>query len=329
MRSPEACTPARTKVLLLKGGSSGERGISLISAEAVAKALRAEGFRVVEVDTGADGYLHVIMESDADVVYICLHGKYGEDGTVQGLCELLGKPYVGPGVLASALAMDKARSKVFYSANGLNTPHSVNLGRGEAYSVQAIIDEVGDKCVVKPATEGSALGVSIVHGRNELAAAIEAALAIDDVAIVETFIKGTEVTVGVLGNKDPQALPVIEILPGNEFYDFDAKYRKGGSKHICPAFLSPEVTAECQRMAVKAHEALGCKGVSRSDIIVDEQDVCWLLETNTIPGMTPTSLLPDAARVAGMDFQALCRHLIELALEEHRGRMDGRASIMP
>ena len=329
MRSTRACTPEKTKVLLLKGGTSGERSISLISAQAVAQALRAQGFPVTEVDTGADGYLRAIAQSDADVVYICLHGKYGEDGTVQGLCELLGKPYVGPGVLASALAMDKARSKACYIANGLATPRSIVLGRGEAYDPQAIVDVVGDKCVVKPATEGSALGVSIVHGKDELAAAIDAALAIDTVALVETFIKGTEVTVGVLGNQVPQALPVVEIVPGNEFYDFDAKYSAGGSKHICPARLSPEATAECQRMSVKAHEALGCKGVSRSDIIVDEQGVCWLLETNTIPGMTPTSLLPDAARVAGMDFQALCRYLIELALEEHQGRMDAQARIRP
>jgi len=313
-----SCIPAETKVLLLKGGTSGEREISLSSAEGVAAALRVCGFPVTEVDTGRDGYLHAIADADADVVFICLHGKCGEDGTVQGLCELMGKPFVGPGVLASALAMDKSRAKVFYIASGLPTPNSVTLHRGVPYSIDEIIAAVGEKSVVKPATEGSALGVSIAHSPEELDDAISAALAIDEVALVERFVEGVEVTVAVLGNDHPEALPVIEIVPKNEFYDFESKYAEGGAQHICPARISPEQTEACQRIAVTAHKVLGCRGVSRSDLIIDASGTCWLLETNTIPGMTKTSLLPDAANTVGVGYPQLCRLLVEYALEDGR-----------
>lgn len=310
------CDPHQTRVLLLKGGTSGEREISLASAEGVAAGLRAEGFTVLEVDTGEDGYLHSIADADVDVVFICLHGRFGEDGTVQGLCELMGRPFVGPGVLASALAMDKSRAKVFYIASGLPTPNSVTLHRGEAYSLEKIVAAVGEKSVVKPATEGSALGVSIAHNPEELDGAIAAALAIDEVALVERFVEGVEVTVAVLGNDRPETLPVIEIIPRNEFYDFESKYADGGAQHICPARISEEQTEACQRIAVAAHRAIGCRGVSRSDLIIDATGTCWLLETNTIPGMTKTSLLPDAARTVGIGYPQLCRLLVEYALED-------------
>lgn len=310
------CNPEKTTVLLLKGGTSGEREISLVSAAAVSKGLAESGFTVVEVDTGQDGYLHRIADTSADVVFICLHGKCGEDGTVQGLCELMGKPYVGPGVLASALAMDKARAKTFYIANGLPTPNSVVVRRDAGYSIDAIVAAVGEKSVVKPATEGSALGVSIVHNPGELTDALDAALSIDTVALVERFVEGVEVTVGVLGNDDPTALPVIEIVPRNEFYDFESKYAEGGAQHICPARISNDQTNACQRIAIAAHQTLGCRGVSRSDLIIDATGTAWLLETNTLPGMTSTSLLPDAAAVAGLSFPRLCRLLVEYALED-------------
>lgn len=325
MFSVTPCNPSSTRVLLLKGGTSGERDISLLSAEGVAAGLKAEGFEVVEVDTGKDGYLHRIADADYDVVFICLHGKNGEDGTVQGLCTLMGKPFVGPGVLASALAMDKARSKAFYIASGLPTPNSVNVRRGEGYSVDEIIAAVGEKTVVKPATEGSALGVSIAHSPEELDGAIAAALAIDDVALVERFVEGVEVTVAVLGNDEPEALPVIEIVPHNEFYDFESKYAEGGAQHICPARIPQDQTEACQRIAIAAHRVLGCRGVSRSDLIIDATGTCWLLETNTIPGMTKTSLLPDAANTVGVSYAKLCRLMVEYALED-KPRVSGPQS---
>lgn len=316
MLNVKPCEPAKTKVLLLVGGKSSERDISLKSGEGVAEGLRQAGFPVVIIDTGADDALEQIVNCDCEVIFICLHGKGGEDGTIQGLCELMDKPYVGPGVLASALAMDKVRSKTFYIASGLPTPNSVAIGRGDPYDAEDIIAAAGEKCVVKPAKEGSAIGVTIVHNPAELDAALEMALEIDDVALVERFVEGLEVTVAVLGNDDPTALPVIEIIPGNEFYDFEAKYAVGGSQHICPARISDELAATCKRISISAHQALGCKGVSRSDLIIDASGTPWILETNTIPGMTATSLLPDAARAEGIEFPELCRTMVELALDE-------------
>lgn len=312
------CDPASTRVLLLVGGTSNEREVSLSSGKSVEAGLREAGFPVEVVDTGAPGYLRRIVDSDCDVVFICLHGKEGEDGSMQGLCELMGKPYVGPGVLASALALDKARAKTFYTASGLPTPNSILVRRGESYSTDEIIAAAGEKCVVKPVTEGSAIGVSIVHSPQELDAAIEKALSVDTAALVERFLEGVEVTVSVLGNDDPVALPVIEIIPHNEFYDYEAKYAEGGSEHICPAHIPEEQAETCRRISIGAHQALGCKGVSRSDFIIDTTGTPWILETNTIPGMTQTSLLPDAAHAAGIEFPALCRLMIELALDSAR-----------
>jgi D-alanine-D-alanine ligase len=307
--------PANTRVLLLVGGTSNEREISLASGASVEAGLKEAGFPVEVIDTGKEGYLSRVVASGCDVVFICLHGKEGEDGTMQGLCELMGKPYVGPGVLASALALDKSRAKTFYIASGLPTPNSFSVRRGEPYNVDEILAAAGEKCVVKPYTEGSAIGVTIVHNPQELDAAIEKALAIDDVALVERFVEGVEVTVAVLGNDDPVALPVIEIIPRNEFYDYESKYDEGGSEHICPAHIPEEQAEACKRISITAHQALGCKGVSRSDFIIDATGTPWILETNTIPGMTETSLLPDAARAVGIEFPELCRRLIELALE--------------
>lgn len=309
----ESATPVR--VALLKGGVSGERSVSLSSAAQVARALRSEGYDVVEIDTGRTGFMGELERLEMDVVFICLHGRYGEDGTVQGLCELLGVPYTGSGVLASALAMDKDMSKTIYRAHGLNTPESITLSRGGKLDSAAIEALLGERVVVKPAREGSALGVTIVHGAEELEPAVAAAFEIDELVLVERFVSGVEVTVGVLGNDDPTALPVIEIVPQNEFYDFDAKYTVGKSTHVIPARIDQEAFEECLRLGLEAHRALGCRGVSRSDLIVDDTGACWLLETNTIPGMTETSLLPDAARAVGIGFEKLCSTIVELALD--------------
>ena len=311
------CDPSKVKIVLLKGGKSGEREISLKSGEACAKALREEGFEVVEIDTAQEGMLQDILNEQPDVVFIALHGKDGEDGCVQGLCELMNVPYTGPGVLASALAMDKVRAKIIYRDAGLNTADWVSISSGEQYNVAEIIELVGEKAVVKPDHEGSALGVHIVTGAQELEEAIEESLTHDSSVVVERFVEGIETTVAVIGNNEIEALPVIEIVPqgGSKFYDFTAKYALGGADHIIPARLDDEITLACQQTAMAAHKVLGCTCVSRTDIIVDEQGKPWVLETNTIPGMTATSLLPDAARAAGMSFPELCTKLIEFALE--------------
>ncbi len=311
-----ALVPSEYKVALLAGGTSGERSISVASGEGAKGALEEAGFAVEWIDPANKEDLKRLIEEDFDVAFMCLHGKMGEDGTMQGMLELLGIPYTCSGVLASATAMDKAKSKVFYELAGVPTPKSVTLKRNEEYNAAEVESVVGIPCVVKPATEGSALGVEIVEDSSVLEAAIQRAFEIDDLVLIETFIAGDEYTVAVIGNEVPEALPIIQIVPKGEFYDFDSKYAPGGSQHICPAPLNEKLTAALQENAARAHCALGCSGVSRSDFIIDRNGNPWILETNTIPGMTATSLLPDAARAAGMSFPQLCTKLIELALEK-------------
>ncbi|HET6350682.1 MAG TPA: D-alanine--D-alanine ligase [Coriobacteriia bacterium] len=310
--------PSQMRVALLVGGRSAEREVSLNSGRQVAEALEISGYDVVRIDSGADSFITELAEAKPDVVFICLHGRFGEDGTVQGLCELLGLPYVGSGVLASALAMDKVMSKHVFEQAGISTPAYVTLRRGEALDYDDIVAKLGPKTVVKPANEGSSVGMSIVHEPAELPAAIDRAFEFDALVLVERFIAGAEVTVAVLGNDSPEALPTLEIVPEHEFYDYESKYVPGMSRHIIPANISVSARLECQRLAVEAHRELGCRGMSRSDTIVTEDGEVYLLETNTIPGMTPTSLLPDAARAQGIEFPELCHRLVGYALEPVR-----------
>lgn len=297
------------------GGRSAEREVSLDTGEQVAEALRSRGLTVRTIDTAAAGFIAALQVGGFDAAFICLHGRFGEDGTVQGLLELLDIPYVGSGVLASALAMDKVMSKRFFEQAGLPTPAYAVLRRGEPVDLDAIVRQLGGKTVVKPANEGSAIGVHIVHEPAELPGAVEEAFTHDAEVLVERFVAGTEVTVGIIGNAEPTVLPSIEIVPANEFYDYEAKYVPGKSRHIIPARVPAAVDAECGRIALGAHRALGCRGVSRADTIVTPDGAVYLLEVNTIPGMTPTSLLPDAARAAGVPFPELCERLVALALE--------------
>lgn len=314
--SMSTLVPSECKVALLAGGTSGEREISIASGKGAKAALEEAGFVVEWIDPADKRDLKRLIDETYDVAFLCLHGKMGEDGTVQGMLELLGIPYTCSGVLASAVAMDKAKSKVLYEEDGIPTPPSVTLTSTAAYDIDKVKDIVGVPCVVKPATEGSALGVEIIEDESLLDAAIKRAFAIDSSVLVERFVEGMEITVAILGNDSPNALPIIQIVPRGEFYDFDSKYAPGGSKHICPAPIDDELTSIIQDYAIRAHRALGCRGVSRSDFIIDSERVPWILETNTIPGMTATSLLPDAARAAGIDFPALCTRLIEHALEK-------------
>lgn len=308
--------PSQCKVALLSGGTSGEREISLASGKGAGEALESVGFQVCYLDPAQKEDIKALIDGSFDVAFLCLHGKKGEDGTLQGLLEILDIPYTGPGVWSSATAMNKAKSKVFYEINGVPTAPSVYLKKEEPCDPQEVARLMNGRCVVKPATEGSALGIYMVEGASEIEEALEKVFEIDRLALVERFIEGTELTVAVLGNNEPFALPVIEIVPQGEFYDFDSKYAPGGSQHICPARLDEQTTARVQEYAAKAHQALECRGMSRSDFILDTEGNPWILETNTIPGMTSTSLLPDAARAAGMDFPELCTKLIEFALEE-------------
>lgn len=306
--------PSTCRVALLAGGKSGEREVSLASGEGARAALEEAGFQVTMLDPADREDLKRLIDGGFDVAFLCMHGKYGEDGTLQGMLELIGLPYTGSGVWGSAVAMNKKKSKWFYERAGLLTPPVVTIKKGDQLDLNAVVEKLGSHCVVKPGSAGSALGVHVVEGKEEIAKAVEEAFEIDDELLIERYIKGTELTVAVIGGDEVEALPIIEILPSHEFYDYESKYAPGGSKHICPARLDEESTVRIQEYAVRAHQALECRGMSRSDFILDEDGACWILETNTIPGMTSTSLLPDAARVAGISFPELCTRLIEIAL---------------
>ena len=308
--------PATCLVALLSGGTSGEREISIASGDGAEAALKEAGFPVDRFDPANKDDLKALIDGDYDVAFLCLHGRHGEDGVIQGFLETIGLPYTGPGVWSSAIAINKARSKDFYRLAGVPTAPSVTLHAGESYTVADIMAQVGEHVVVKPASEGSSIGVSIVEGADAIEQAIDEAFSHDTEVVVEKFISGREFTVAVVGNDKPRALPIIEIIAQKgEFYDFESKYAAGGSKHICPAELQEEEAATIQREAIGAHKALSCEGVSRTDFILDAEGKPWALETNTIPGMTSTSLLPDAARAAGIPFPQLCTMLVQYALE--------------
>lgn len=317
--------PKQMRIALIAGGTSGERDVSLASAAGSKGALEEAGYTVTQLDPADKNSLIELVQGGFDVAFMALHGKGGEDGTMQGFLELIDLPYTGSGVFGSAVSIDKSRAKVFYENAGIPTAASVTLSKGQVMPSVDIVTDLGQKCVVKAATEGSSIGVYIVEGEEALEAAINEALAIDDKVVIESYKKGREFTVVVLDgieeNGDTtteatEALPIIEIIPKNASYDFESKYAPGGSEHICPADLPGETTTQMQEYAVMAHKALGCHGVSRTDFILEEDGQMWALETNTIPGMTPTSLLPDAARAAGISFPDLCTIMIQSALKK-------------
>lgn len=291
------------KVAVLMGGPSAEREVSLSSGRECAAALRDEGFQVVTVDAGPDLSDRLRAEKP-DVVFNALHGRWGEDGCVQGMLEWLGIPYTHSGVLSSALAMDKQRSKAVFRNAGLPVMESVIAARDDVRAGHVMAAPY----VVKPNNEGSSVGVYIVHeaanGPPQLS---------DDMpetVMVETFAPGRELTTTVMGDR---ALTVTDIVTDG-WYDYDAKYRLGGSTHVVPADIPQEIFDLCMEYALRAHAALACRGVSRTDFRWDEArgaDGLILLETNTQPGMTPTSLSPEQAAVMGMSFGALCRWMVE------------------
>ena len=308
--------PDELRVAVLAGGISDEREISFSSGKNVMAALAEAGYTHVEMlDPADDDFLVKLSEGSYDVAFIALHGRGGEDGMIQSILEYLGIPYTGSGVIASACAADKDVAKAIYQRAGIPTARGVTIKRDDDVCIADIVDEVGSECFVKPAVNGSSYGVTYVKDESELLDALETAFECDEKALVEERLVGTEITVGVLGDP-PRALPIVEILPqeGSEFYDLDVKYIDPTLVHRIPAAISPKDYHRAEEYAVAAHEVLGCKGFSRSDFIVGEHGTT-ILETNTIPGMTDTSLFPDEARHAGMPFSAVCDELIHIALE--------------
>lgn len=304
-------------VALLAGGKSGEREVSLSGAKLVEEYLDKGKYRITRYDPATDLDRIVRDAADIDVALLVLHGAYGEDGTVQGFLDLLDIPYQGAGVLGSALAMDKNLSKELYRQHGLPTAPSQVVESSDVELDQLVAD-LGLPLVVKPVRVGSSLGMTIVKHKEQVKEAIDKALAHDSEALLESFLAGREITVGVLGNDEISALPLIEIIPGKEFefFDYEAKYVPGASEEICPANVPAETVAKASAYAVQAHRVLKLKNYSRTDMILTADGELYLLETNTIPGMTINSLLPKAAREFGLEYPELLDTLITLALEQ-------------
>jgi D-alanine-D-alanine ligase len=297
-------------VAVLLGGLSPEREVSLVSGEACALALERSGARVSRVDAGRD-LAQRLVELKPDIAFNALHGAWGEDGCVQGVLETLGLPYTHSGVLASALAMDKAKAKAVLAAAGVSVPGGGLFDR----HIAAAEHVMAPPYVVKPNAQGSSVGVFLVfEGANRPPAAlVSAAWTFGDQVMIEPYVAGHELAVAVMGAPGAEkGLAVTDIVAAAGFYDYEAKYGEGGSRHVIPAPLSPSITETCLRMAEAAHRALGCRGLTRSDFRYDPiKEVLVLLEVNTQPGMTPTSLAPEQAAYLGMDFDRLVQWIIE------------------
>jgi len=358
-------TPRKIRVAVLLGGPSPEREVSLRSGEQVVAAIDPSRFDVLPVEISLDGQWlprpdllrlaesgrardggapaeapaggalvpqarridEVVGGGAVDVVFIAMHGPYGEDGTVQGLLELLGIPYTGSGVLASALAMDKLRSRQLLQANGIPVPAYVAVDDARWPADRAAVAvrvgrDLGYPCVVKPNAVGSSIGVTIVRDPDALPAAVDAALEYGTLALIEEYLEGTELTCAVLEDPDTgeaQALPVIEIVPKREFFTYEAKYVSGASEEIVPARIPAHAAARAAEVAVRVHHILGCEGCSRIDLFLSGGNIV-ALEANTIPGMTQGSLIPLAARAGGIEFSDLLRRVIGSALRRARTR---------
>ena len=299
------------RVAVLKGGMSSERNVSLVSGSECAKALREEGYDVTEIDV-APNLWEQLHEADPDVIFNALHGEWGEDGRVQGVLDLFGAPYTHSGVMASALAMDKHRSKAVLRDVGITVPKGTLVPRALA----AQEHPMEAPYVVKPNAQGSSVGVYIVKDKADSPADMADNEAMGELVLVEEFIPGRELTVAVM---DGKALAVTEIIPNTEWYDYEAKYADGGSAHVVPAQIPDAITDLCKTWALLAHETLGCRGVTRSDFrfndingdLTDIVNKIVMLEVNTQPGMTPTSLAPEQAGYVGLSFGQLCRWIVE------------------
>jgi len=307
----------KTKTIgVLMGGLSGEREVSLRSGENCLRALQAKGYRVVSIDAVRD-VAQRLDEEQVEVAFLALHGRYGEDGTVQGLLEIMGIPYTGSGVLASALAMNKIAAKKVVQASGLATPPYCEIGLDESPEDASVRIEaqLGLPVMLKPVAEGSSLGVAKCGDPETLSASIEQGRAEYGAMFAERYVTGREITVGVLEREGgAQALPILELVPKNEFYDFEAKYTEGMTEFILPARLDAHAYAAAERLAVATFGAVGCRGYARVDIMVDAQGKPWFIEVNTLPGMTDTSDLPAQARAAGISYEDLVESILLTAV---------------
>jgi len=299
------------KVAVLMGGRSAEREVSLMSGAAVLEALRRRGVNAHAFDP-AERALEDLKREEFSCVHIALHGRYGEDGTVQGALELMGIPYTGSGVMASALAMDKWRTKLVWLSAGIPTPRYRMLDKTIEWD--AVAADLGLPLIVKPVREGSTIGLSKVRTTAELAAAYARAAKHDALVIAEEFIAGEELTTAILGN---EALPLVRIEPAAELYDYQAKYFSDETRYFCPSGIAPDEERRIQGLSLDAYRILGCRGWGRVDVILTARSEPYFLEVNTSPGMTAHSLVPMAARAAGIEFDELVIRILEMADVEH------------
>lgn len=296
------------KVGVLLGGMSSEREVSLRSGKAIAEGLRKKGYEVAEIDVDSS-LPEKLKQEGVQVAFIALHGKYGEDGAIQGLLEILKIPYTGSGILASSVAMDKILTKRILQERGFLTPafafFDAQEGRAEDFAAAFALTY---PVIVKPSREGSTIGIVRVQNAAELLPALKEAARYDSRVLVEEFITGKEVTAGVIQG---EALPLIEVAPKSGFYDFQSKYTKGATEYILPARISEALAREIQESTVEIYRELACEGCARADFIIDDQERFFFLEINTIPGMTETSLIPKAAAQAGLSFENLVEKLLD------------------
>ncbi len=297
------------KIVVLCGGESPERQVSLVSGRSVAKAL-SKKHKVFLLDPSRKDFARKLLSLKPDCVFIALHGGKGENGTIQGFLDTLNIPFTGSGVCASAVCMNKIIMKKILLFHNVPTPDFVIVQKGVKPDIP-----FGFPCVVKPANLGSTLGISIVENESQLKKAISRAFKLDNEVFIEKFIKGKEITIGIIGNEELQVLPAIEIRTRRKLYDYTAKYKKGESIHIIPPEIDGSLVEMANHYAMQAYRILGCSGCARMEIIIQDYKNMFILDVNTIPGFTPLSLLPDAARYAGISFEDLCERLITLGLE--------------
>ncbi len=296
----------KKKVGVLMGGLSREREISLKTGKAILRALVEKGYAALPIDVG-DDIAEKLTKEKIELAFLALHGRFGEDGTIQGMLELMKIPYTGSGVLASALAMDKIMSKRFFVCEKIPTPRFETFRRDEIKKDQPKKISLPLPVVIKPAREGSTIGTSVVRKEEDLSPALREAGGYDTEILIEEFVKGKEITVGIL---EDIPLPIVEIVPKSGFYDYRSKYTKGETEYILPARIGREKYLYAQEISLKAFQALGCSGVARIDLMTDEDQNPFVIDVNTMPGMTETSLLPKAAHYAGISFEDLVERIL-------------------
>lgn len=304
------------KILVIYGGESSEREVSLKTGKGIYESLIKQDYNASLYDFKINQLNELIVEIGShDLIYIALHGKDGEDGKIQALLQLLGKPYIGSDHTSSSLAINKSLTKEIANQKNIPTANFLSISNSDDLNLK--LDTVNSNfsypIIVKPNREGSSFGFSIIKEKSNLEKSVNNAFKYDKEILIEDYVKGQEFTVAILDDDGPVALPVIQIIPKNEYYDFESKYTEGGSEHVCPANIETSLEKSLKEYAINAHKALGCRHYSRVDFIVTDQMEIFMLEVNTLPGMTPTSLFPDAANAYGLNYDQLISHLIKLA----------------